>query len=105
MNTVAKSAIVGVGLGFLWYYLRKPKITVLSANAAAGSVTYKMSIDGESITDTVVMGDQRQLVPAGKTKYWFYANTEPNKALIELVIGYYTPEGAFQGVVGKIISF
>ena len=105
MNAGLKISFISGGLALLLYLLRKPSITILSTNAQQKSVSYKMSVNGKEITDTFFLGDARQLIEAGDGEYYFYANGNTVTDIVDLAIGYFTKEGAFQAVKGHVVSF
>jgi hypothetical protein len=91
------------GLG-IWWWLRLPKVKVLSANGATGSVSYKMSINGKSIQDTYVLGDAPQFVDSGDGMHWFGAFGNATLRTVDLGIGYFR-DGGFKVIKGTVISF
>lgn len=106
METSAKVAWGVVGLGFLWYFWRRAAVEVVSVNPNARSVTYKMKINGEHISDTFFLGDQPNIVPVGDSdKHYFFAMGNATTGVVEVGIGYYDVSGALQGILSKVISF
>lgn len=86
-----------------WWYSRLPRIKVV-ATQPGGGITYKMSINGFSITDTYVIGDEPQFIPTGDGTHYF-ACVAGSFNTATLSIGYYTADGGFKGIKTEVISW
>lgn len=101
-----ENKIAYAGLGALaWYlYARQPRIIIIKKNPAAGSVTFRMSIGGYNITDTVFFSDNSFFIPVGDGKHIFAGIINPTFRTMELSIGYNDPTGGYKAIKAVLLS-
>lgn len=87
----------------IWYFSRKPRISILNKDAATGTISYKMSINGKSITDTIRFTDMPQFIAAGDGTHIFAAIPNNTFGTLELSIGY-MENGGYKSIKSLLLS-
>lgn len=105
MNRTTGILSLTAALYFWWLHSRRPQVHVLQTNAAARSVSYHMQVNGKEISDTYVLGDAPQFIPAGDGVHFFAAIGNTATKIVELAVGYFTPDGGFKSRKSTLISF
>ena len=106
MKTETKTMLlIATATAAAWWFGRLPKIKVISTNTGAGGITYTMSINGQSITDTYYPGDAPSFIPTGDGTHFFSAFPVVGVgAGVELSIGYYDTNGGYKSIKSIIVE-